>query len=41
MVMVAQVGAGTNLDEARAVKHPGKAGRRFEAALSQASAEAL
>ncbi|HET7409618.1 MAG TPA: pseudoazurin [Paracoccaceae bacterium] len=41
MVMVIQVGAGTNLDEAKAVKHPGKAGARMEAALSQASAEAL
>ena len=37
MVMVVQVGEATNLDLARAVKHPGKAGPRFEAALSQAA----
>lgn len=38
MVMAVQVGAGSNLDAAKAVKHPGKAGQRFEAALSQAKA---
>lgn len=36
MVMAIQVGAGANLDAAKAVKHPGKAGQRFEAALSNA-----
>lgn len=41
MVMVVQVGAGTNLEEAKSVKHPGKAGARMEAALSNASADAL
>ena len=41
MVMVVQVGAGTNLEEAKSVKHPGQAGKRMSAAISQASAGAL
>jgi pseudoazurin len=35
MVMVVQVGEGANLETAKAVKHPGKAGQRFQAALSK------
>src|SRR5690606_2585667 len=41
MVMAIQVGAGSNLEEAKAAKHPGQAGKRMDAALSQASAGAL
>lgn len=41
MVMVVQVGEATNLDAAKATKHPGKAGQRLDAALSQAGAGSL
>lgn len=37
MVMAIQVGEPVNLEEAEAVKHPGKAGERMKEALSQVS----
>lgn len=35
MVAVVQVGEATNLEEAKAVSHPGQAAKRMEAALAQ------
>ncbi len=35
MVAVVQVGEATNLEEAKAVSHPGQAGKRMEEALAQ------